>query len=158
MGFLTFVSGRAEPHETPAMDVAAYAAAPSGVAAPSTVAEVMTQPVITVHPDLTVSEAQQTFRDHGFHHIPVTTISGTLVGMVSDRDVLASSDDAPNRWVLHVMSGTVLAATRDTPLRDVVQLMIGECVHALAIVDDHRHLMGIVTTTDLLRCFARMLP
>jgi CBS domain-containing protein len=49
-----------------------------------------------------------------------------------------------------VMTREVVTATPATPFKDLVDLMIGEAVSALPIVDGHGTLLGIVSEADLL--------
>lgn len=123
-----------------------------------TVAQIMTSPVHTLLPDTTVAEAQTFCRAHGFRHLPVHTVSRTLAGIVSDRDLLAVPPDQADKWVLHVMTKRVLTATPDTELREVAKVMVTERVSALPIVDKQQTVVGIVTTADLLRCIVNDAP
>ena len=145
MGFVVFHEGEPRAYEP-------GSGAPPRAVEARTVGEVMSQPVVTVHPDLRVAGARSLFREHGFRHLPVMTISGSLAGMISDRDVLSAESVEPDRWVLHLMTRDVLTVTQGTPVRDVARVMAAEQVNAVPVIDDAHKIVGIVTTTDLLRC------
>ena len=53
-----------------------------------TAAELMTSPVITTHPDASLASAARLMNDHHIRRLPVLDASGTLIGMVSRRDLL----------------------------------------------------------------------
>jgi CBS domain-containing protein len=53
-----------------------------------TAAELMTSPVITTHPDASLASAARMMNDHHLRRLPVLDTSGSLIGMVSRRDLL----------------------------------------------------------------------
>jgi CBS domain-containing membrane protein len=85
-------------------------------------------------------------------HLPVVREDGTLVGIVThrelDRGARLGLDEAP---VTACMVTAVRTVTRHTPLKDAVDLMLGECIAALPVVDPHQRLIGIITASDILR-------
>jgi hypothetical protein len=54
-----------------------------------TAAKLMTAPAITVHPEATISAAARLLNDHHIRRLPVVDPSGTLIGIVSRRDLLS---------------------------------------------------------------------
>ena len=57
-------------------------------AAPLTAADLMTSPVVTVKPDATLSDTARLMRSRHLRRLPVLDEAGTLVGMVSQVDLL----------------------------------------------------------------------
>ncbi len=53
-----------------------------------TAGELMTSPVITTHPDASLASAARLINDHHIRRLPVLDASGSLLGMVSRRDLL----------------------------------------------------------------------
>jgi CBS domain-containing protein len=53
-----------------------------------TAAELMTSPVITTHPDASLASAARLMSAHHIRRLPVLDASGSLIGMVSRRDLL----------------------------------------------------------------------
>ncbi|KRT77396.1 MAG: hypothetical protein XU14_C0013G0006 [Armatimonadetes bacterium CSP1-3] len=49
-----------------------------------------------------------------------------------------------------IMSSPVLTVAPETPVRDAVQLMLGNHVSGLPVVDARGHLVGVITEADLL--------
>ena len=50
--------------------------------------ELMTAPAVTIHPDETVATAARVMTAHGVSRLPVVSKDGTLVGIVSQGDLL----------------------------------------------------------------------
>jgi CBS domain-containing protein len=57
-----------------------------------TVAEIMTREPYTLGPDDTLASARKLMAEHHIRHIPVLSAEGTLIGVVTQRDVLAAGD------------------------------------------------------------------
>lgn len=57
-----------------------------------TVADIMTREPYTLTPDASVADAHELMQQHHIRHIPIVSPDGSLVGVVSHRDVLAASD------------------------------------------------------------------
>lgn len=54
-----------------------------------TAGELMTSPAITIHPDATIPAAARLMNQHHVKRLPVVDPSGTLIGIVSRRDLLS---------------------------------------------------------------------
>jgi acetoin utilization protein AcuB len=50
--------------------------------------DIMTSPVTWLPSDSTLLEAWTMMNRKGIHHLPVTSVHGTLVGMISNHDLL----------------------------------------------------------------------
>jgi CBS domain-containing protein len=57
--------------------------------------EVMTAPVITVPPETTAAEVLTLMYERGIHHVPVVSDEGTLVGIVTDTDLMDLEQKKP---------------------------------------------------------------
>jgi CBS domain-containing protein len=57
----------------------------------------MTRELISVRPDATAESARRLMLKHGIRHLPVTTRQGDLLGVISQRDLLAASSLATQR-------------------------------------------------------------
>jgi acetoin utilization protein AcuB len=129
--------------------------------------DLMTAPVVTLPSDSTLAEAWEVMIRRGFRHIPVTSVHGVLVGMVSDREVLhyapelvlkGSSGQAAYRGLAEIVSPRLISATSVTEIRDIARAMVTESIHAVPILDALRRPIGILTTQDLLRAIAHHGP
>ena len=58
------------------------------------VAEIMTAEPYTLSPDDSLAQARKLMADHHIRHIPIVSGDGSLVGLVSQRDVLAAADSS----------------------------------------------------------------
>lgn len=79
---------------------------------------------------------------------PVVDPSGTLVGIISEHDILSKS----GATVADVMSQGVITIGADASAAEAAQLMGLHGVHLLPVVDGSA-LIGIVTRSDLLRLY-----
>jgi acetoin utilization protein AcuB len=129
--------------------------------------DIMTSPVTCLPSDSTLLEAWTVMRRKGIHHLPVTSVHGTLVGMVSIHDLLPYAHEleavnSPGPSVAHklasVMSNRVLSATPTTEIREIAHVMLDEQVNAIPILDSSRRPIGILTTSDILRAIVHRSP
>jgi CBS domain-containing protein len=60
-------------------------------------ADIMAQPVISVTPETEVAEAAQLMLEHRISGLPVLDRSGTLVGIISEGDLLRRAETGTTR-------------------------------------------------------------
>ena len=129
--------------------------------------DLMTSPVTWLPSDNTLLEAWTVMKRTGIHHLPVTSVHGTLVGMISHQDLLPylhelESANSPGPSAGHklarVMNSRVLSATATTEIREIAHVMLDEQVRAIPILDSSRHPVGILTTSDILRAIVHRSP
>ena len=129
--------------------------------------DLMTSPVTSLPSDRTLLEAWSVMKHKGIHHLPVTSVHGALVGMISDHDLLPyahelesvnSPGPSAEHNLAHVMSSRVLSATPTTEIHEIARVMLDEHVSAIPILDSSRHPVGILSTSDILRAIARQSP
>ena len=124
-----------------------------------TVSEIMTREPYTLGPDSNLAEARQLMAEHHIRHIPVLSNDGSLVGLVSQRDVLAAEDssvvssqqaiDATDRYVAlsSVMTAPVQTVDERDSLRGTAMILQKSKVGCLPVLRDGE-LVGIITDTD----------
>ena len=130
-----------------------------------TVRDAMTEPAVSVSPTDSLLEAAKLMVDHQVRHLPVVE-NGTVVGMLSDRDLRTVAGD-PVRYaesregngarelnVRDAMAPTALTIHANRPLRDLARELVDERVGALPVVDLDGKLLGIVSYVDALRALA----
>jgi acetoin utilization protein AcuB len=129
--------------------------------------DLMNAPVLSLPSDSTLLDAWAQMSQKGFHHIPVTSMHETLVGMVSYRDLLhhvpelitaADTRQATRRRLAEVMTARVISATPVTEIREIARVMLDEQIHAVPILDHQRRLVGMLAIQDLLRGIAKHGP
>ena len=124
--------------------------------------EVMSSPVVSLPPDSKLLQARDLIQQRRFRHIPITTVDGNVVGILSDRDVLQalanptashlpSSMNVVQSSVRHLMNQPVLVAKPETEIRAIVRVMLEEHIGAMPIVSDAGQLVGMITRSDILR-------
>ncbi|MEL6968972.1 MAG: CBS domain-containing protein [Bacteroidota bacterium] len=129
-----------------------------------TVDKIMTTEVITVFETATFSEIKRVFDTHHFHHIPVLDFSNQLKGIISKEDLAKASyiltlnttgktyteKEFDYISAKDIMSSYPVFLTPDDEIDLAADVFLSNKLHALPILDDG-HLVGIVTTHDLLR-------
>ncbi|HSE90872.1 MAG TPA: CBS domain-containing protein, partial [Candidatus Binatia bacterium] len=80
------------------------------------------------------------------------------IGILTDRDivfkVVAGEKKPADTAVKQVMTANHTMVNVNYDLLDAVRLMHNRSVRRLPIVDEHRHLLGIITMDDLLTVFS----
>lgn len=117
----------------------------------------MTRDVVVVPPELTLANAWRMMTREKIRHLPVVR-AGALVGMLSDRDVLArGTTDADGHFHVppHAIVGDVMTPTpletceASTDVVTLVRTMTQKKIDAVPVVHGLR-LVGLVTSSDLL--------
>jgi acetoin utilization protein AcuB len=132
------------------------------------VGERMSKPVITISPDMPISEALNLMKKEHIRRAPVVK-DGKLAGIVSDKDLLNASPSPVTTlsiWemnyllskvtVSHVMSPNVMTITEDTPIEQAARIMADNKIGGLPVMRDG-HVIGIITETDLFKVFLELL-
>jgi len=128
----------------------------------------MTKNPATVESKDSIVLARAMMRHRGIRRLPVVD-GGHLVGIVTDRDVREAWASDANTLTAHelhylletvpvreVMSTPVITVTPETPLLDAVTLLRERKIGGFPVVRDG-DLVGILTETDVLGAFARVL-
>ncbi len=126
------------------------------------VRDVMTQRVYRVTPDDTVADALELVRAHGLRAIPVVGEDRSVLGLVTDRDLLRHclpgvqrpSEDATaglrQARVRDVMSRSVICVSEDQALAEVTSVMVSKDLERLPVTLEGK-LTGFLTRGDILR-------
>ena len=128
-------------------------------ATPMYVGDLMTTQVVTLSPHDSYAEAVGLMANRPFRHFLVVEDDGRLVGVVSDRDLLralARKFDWQRTTVGDVMTRGAVTARTKTPLSDATELLLRHRINCLAVTDETDRVLGIMTSTDLLRAFQGM--
>ncbi|MGC4084284.1 MAG: CBS domain-containing protein [Vicinamibacterales bacterium] len=117
--------------------------------------EAMSDQVRTVSPAMGAAEAWNLMKTSGVHHLVVTD-DEKVVGVVSDRDIPGRRKltVAAGTTVQDVMSAPVATIEREETIRKAANIMEGRTIGCLPVMD-HGTLVGIVTTSDLLRLLGK---
>ena len=133
------------------------------------VRDIMPDHMVTISESDTLSTVEDIMTLGRVRHMPVVH-GGKLVGVVSERDLLRASlsnltgiDDGQRRAFLHrveiarVMSAPPVVVRPDATVEAAARVMAENKIGCLPVVEND-HLLGIITETDVLRCFAGLPP
>ncbi|MEM1338615.1 MAG: CBS domain-containing protein [Bacteroidota bacterium] len=127
------------------------------------ISQIMTRNVVTITTKDDLVTAEELFKKHRIRHIPVVQ-GDTIVGMLSYTDLMRISfADAIDEdefevdtmvynmfSIEQVMVKDVVSVPPTSTVKEVAQFLALKEFHALPVVEDKK-LVGIVTTTDLIR-------
>ncbi len=111
--------------------------------------EVMTRAVVAVRDDRAISDAAQLLVEHGISGMPVVDSEDTVVGIITERDVLLRHELI--RFVSDVMTPNVITVEESTPLVDIVDILLAHSIKRVPVLREGR-LVGIVSRSDVIRC------
>ena len=124
------------------------------------VADVMTRKTVTLSPHHGFAEAVSLMADRHFRHIVVVDTGGQILGVISDRDILRTLARTAN-WqtkdVSQIMTRDPFTVRRDTPLSVAVAKIVSKRINCLPVLDDEGKVCGILTSTDLLKAYQKLL-
>jgi CBS domain-containing protein len=143
------------------------------------VRDVMTRDVLTVRPDTPLKDVAQLLVARGISGLPVVDVDGTVLGVVSEADLLVKEQGADA--IVHrplsrirgeddatvaqlgklraVTAGEAMTAppitiTPTRSIHEAAAVMTAQHVNRMPVLDDDR-LVGIVTRADLIRAYVR---
>ncbi len=138
------------------------------------VEELMTSKVFTVEQDDLIDRVFFLVHYERIRHLPVVE-KGKVIGIVSDRDLYKALGPKSNssaieeatgtnttelhvvsKKVRHIMRRGVITVHRDTSAADAAALMADNRIGALPVVDKNNKLVGILSSTDILRVFSKI--
>jgi len=144
------------------------------------VQRIMKQPVHTVRTDTPLSEAAHLMVSERISGLPVVDDAGQLVGIITEADFLRAlgvpahhpshtlwqtleslfshliqhpHSETPDDRVEQFMVREVVTTTPDKGLGEVIGLMKQHHVKRIVVCDEHGHVVGMVTRSDLVRVF-----
>jgi CBS-domain-containing membrane protein len=113
--------------------------------------EIMTRDVVTLAPDMSVTEAQDALLHYRIHGAPVVDDAGQMIGMVSFTDL----SSRPGRKVREVMTPDPLSVGEDAAVEDVAALMLDQMVRRVPVVEGGR-VVGVVSASDIIQLFLNL--
>ena len=115
------------------------------------IVNLMTSDPIVINPDDTLANAKAVMDDGRFRRLPVVE-GGRLVGILTERDIREHTGYLGSTRVNAAMRTALITVTPFNTVEDAARLMLKHKIGGLPIVADGK-LVGIVTTSDLLRAF-----
>ena len=125
--------------------------------------KILSHEVVTVHTGQKLSDVRKLLLENSFHHLPV--VSGKkLIGLISASDVLGisvegfgSDDRSMDAYLDHqfsieeIMKTDLRTLTPKSSVADAAETLSEGTFHAAPVIDDAGELVGLVTSTDLIR-------
>ncbi len=130
--------------------------------------DIMSRDLVTAGTDMPLVEAWSHMHEHRIQALPVVDEAGDIIGIVTQVDLLehAGLDGSPDvhaklngllersgvpgaGCVGDIMTSPVETAHADDHIAVLVPKLAGGGRHHIPVVDEGRHLVGIVTQTDL---------
>lgn len=135
--------------------------------APIRAGHIMTFPVKCLHPETPLKEAWKLVCNMRFRHVPVVDQEGTLVGILSDRDLLreavriakvkSGNKEVDSKLdVSTVMHPQVISAKVETELIHIAKLFVERRIGAMPIIDRTNQVVGIITRSDILKTIVKI--
>ena len=143
-----------------------------------TAGDIMTAEPITVTPDMDIVGAAKLLLDNRFNGLPVVDVSGRLVGILCQSDLIAQQKKLPIPTLFTFLEGLIqltsskqiekqvrkiaaltvseamtpepVTVRPDTGLETVAALMVDSSLHTLPVVEGF-HLVGVIGKEDVLR-------
>lgn len=117
------------------------------------VKEIMTRNVVSIKPKDSINSSVTTMIENGVGSLPIVDVDGKLVGIITERDfALALAGVLTDELVQDVMTEDVITATPGTPIESSSKIMVRNNLRRIPVVEEEK-LVGIVTSTDILRFF-----
>ena len=139
-----------------------------------TVRDAMTRTVVTAPEQAPFKELVRMMREYRVSAVPIVGASGTIVGVVSEADLLLK--EAPDVLTPHMFQGKVHREERrkaegkvahdlmthpavtigpEAPVTEAARVMHEHRVKRLPVVDDEGRIQGVVSRVDLLADYLR---
>lgn len=147
------------------------------------VKDLMTRTVITVKPENTVNEVAELLEHYHFTGVPVVDDNDTLVGLIAERDFIASDSElylptyiklltdinfvrgdnkrlAPaakkiiNATAQDIMNKNIVTTDADMELTELAEMFATKRVNPIPVVDKKKKLIGIISRSDLIKLFS----
>lgn len=122
------------------------------------VSHVMTTNVKTVQISQKMSEVLRILAENQIHHVPVVD-GRRLSGMISTTDIirLNITVSTADEWSIEeVMKRNLVTIDINDSVRKAAQLLSDGIFHSLPVINNERHLIGIITSTDLIRYLVKL--
>lgn len=143
------------------------------------VKDFMTTDPVTIAATASIEDAIRVMEENNISGLPVVNDQGTLVGILSEGDLLARESqmkpplflsllggviyfESPSQFHQHMkkslgmlvqdlMTPKPIVTKPDLPLTQAAQIILDRNVNRLPVVDEQGHLVGIITRHDLVQ-------
>ena len=114
--------------------------------------DIMTSTVLTLEPEKTVMDAAKMMQKHNIGTVPVCDASGTLAGIITDRDIvvrsIANNQNPQTTQIRSIMTEDVITGQPDMDVDTAFKIMAHYQIRRLPIVRNGK-VEGIISLGDL---------
>lgn len=140
-------------------------------------ADLMTRTLVLIPRDMSLPGAARLLNHAKVSGAPIVDAMGTCIGVISATDFLHHAEKGPtatrmsctsvNAWqildadslpdecVADLMTPDPVTVPPSTNITALARMMIDAHIHRVIVVDEHKHPIGIVSSTDILAAVAR---
>ena len=119
--------------------------------------DVMITDVYTIRPNQRVALARLRMLRYGVGALPVVEQDGTLIGILTLRDIDLAGSDIRELLVKDLMTSELITRKKDALISDIVDIMLETGIQRIPIVNDENKLIGLVTQTTVIRSIRPLL-
>ncbi len=124
--------------------------------------DIMATPVVTLPMTASLAQAWELVKEKRFRHIPIQSRTGTLVGILSDRDLSRGTVESAllgikgSAYLAKIsiesyVSHPVLVAAPEATLLAIARVLLEERIGAIPVASEEKELLGMITRSDVLR-------
>lgn len=120
--------------------------------------EIMTKKVICIKKDMPVVDAMRLMAENNITGIPVVEDDKTLVGILSEQDVLRlfhTYEDEKDRTVYDFMTQPAVHFEQEEPLIDVCYCLRDNSIRRVPITSNGK-VVGVISRSDILKCILQL--
>ncbi|MEF3169494.1 MAG: CBS and ACT domain-containing protein [Deltaproteobacteria bacterium] len=127
------------------------------------VKEWMAAKPIVIEEETSIMKATQLMKEHGIRRIPVVR-NNRLVGIISDRDIKEAAPSKATSLDVHelyyllsevkakdIMTANPLTIRENDSVEKAAVIMLDNRISGLPVVDENRHVVGLITQTDVFK-------
>jgi CBS domain-containing protein len=115
--------------------------------------EIMTRPAISAKKNASARDIALQFISEQYSGMPVTEIDGTVIGIVTEIDILRAVDEGHELARVtagDIMTPEVVTVAPETPMTEMIKMMEQFHIIRLPVVKDKK-LVGVVSRGDIIR-------
>ena len=127
------------------------------------VADLMSLEPVVITADAPLEDAERLMRERAVSGLPVVDAEGSLIGVISQTDVIEDGD-IPMAILLRrrpsglrvgeLMTSPAVTITPTAPLREAARLMRDRHIHRLVVVEGDERPIGVLSATDFVALYA----
>jgi CBS domain-containing protein len=128
-----------------------------------TVADVMTIDPVLISAEASLEEAARLLHSRAISGLPVVDAGGSLLGVISQTDLLAIGDSAIGRAIRshatgirvgELMTSPAVTVPMTSSLHEGARRMRDARIHRLVVIDEAGHPVGVLSAIDFVALFA----